>query len=289
MTTFLAFIQLKMASAYCLCVIRKLQWCKDINLYCRVVKTIFYEWAQWVSKIVSSPLENNIQPSHQPVTSIYWCRLVIWPSEFFSFLDYFMSIMSLFFKFECWVLFFQFPEMRIGFSHGSNEEHEFHLALDPLVSIETLNPPLTNQLQRSMQLFTIISNRMNTIKMDGSGIERDLSVLVSHFKDGAKTTTEIQGAHENMDFINIEQVKQALIIVKDIIQLTSSQGNAIMDYIVQQGSNVDLHVVKDNPDKPKVIIFAKKYGNSKQRRGWPLAHRNSRWHTPISPWQSSHI
>ena len=158
--------------------------------------------------------------------------------------------------------------MRIGFSHGSNEgDYEFHLAVDPLVSIEKLHASLTNQIRRSIHLFSIISNQMNTIRVEGGGIEKDLSSLVSHFKDDKdQTSVEIQGVRHNIELLNIQQVRQALLIVKDIVSLASARSAAIMDYIVQQGSNVDLHVVKDNPGSPKVIIFSKKLGNSKRRR-----------------------
>ena len=69
-----------------------------------------------------------------------------------------------------------------------------------------------------------------------------------------------------MELLNVQQVEQALLIVKDIISFTSARSHALMEYIVAQGDKVDLHVSKADPQNPKVIIFSKKLRNSKKEK-----------------------
>jgi hypothetical protein len=156
--------------------------------------------------------------------------------------------------------------MRIGFSHGSSEsEYEFHLDIDPLVSLDKLNAPLTLNLKRALHLFTVISKQMNIIQVTGSTIIKDLERLVSLFKQN-EPFVEINGVKHSVELLNSQQVEQAYLIIKDIVSLTETRSQAIMDYILQQGDKVDLQVIKDDPKNHKVIIFSKKLSNSKKRK-----------------------
>ena len=160
-----------------------------------------------------------------------------------------------------------FLDMRIGFSHGSvDSEYEFHLDVHPLVSVDTLKEPVADTLKTAIFLFSVISERMNFVKMEGASIQRDLEKLVSHFKDDKETSVSIMGVRHSVELLNVQQVEQALLIVKDIIAFTFARSDALMEYIVQQGDKVDMQVSKDDPENPKVIIFSKKLGNSKKQK-----------------------
>lgn len=158
-------------------------------------------------------------------------------------------------------------DMRIGFSHGStsDSEYEFHLDIDPLVSLEKLNASLTFNLKRALYLFTVISKQMNIIQVTGATIIKDLERLVSLFKLN-EPFVEINGVRHSVELLNSQQVEQAYLIIKDIVTLTARRSQAMMDYILEQGDKVDLQVIKDDPDNHKVIIFSKKLSNSKKRK-----------------------
>lgn len=157
--------------------------------------------------------------------------------------------------------------MRIGFSHGSVDgEYEFHLGVDPLVSVDALKEPVADVLKTAIFLFRLISDRMNFVKMEGGSIQRDLEKLTSHFKDEKETSVNIMGIRHSVELLNVQQVEQALLIVKDIVAFTLARSNALMEYIAQQGDKVDMQVSKDDPDNPKVIIFSKKLQNSKKQK-----------------------
>lgn len=157
--------------------------------------------------------------------------------------------------------------MRIGFSHGNVDgEYEFHLDIHPLVSIDTLKEPVADTLKTAIFLFRVISDRMNFVKMEGASIQRDLEKLISHFKAEKEMSVSIMGVRHSVELLNVQQVEQALLIVKDIIAFTLVRSNALMEYIAQQGDKVDMQVSKDDPDNPKVIIFSKKLGNSKMQK-----------------------
>ena len=157
--------------------------------------------------------------------------------------------------------------MRIGFSHGSVDgEYEFHLDIHPLVSVDTLNESVADTLKTAIFLFRVISERMNFVKMEGASIQGDLEKLIAHFKDDKETSVNIMGVRHSVELLNVQQVEQALLIVKDIIAFTLARSNSLMEYIVQQGDKVDLQVSKDDPENPKVIIFSKKLRNSKKQK-----------------------
>ena len=109
-------------------------------------------------------------------------------------------------------------------------------------------------------------DRMHFVKVEGALIQKDLEKLIGHFKDDKETSVNIMGVRHSVELLNVQQVEQALLIVKDIIAFTTMRINALMDYIVQQGDKVDMQVSKNDPDNPKVIIFSKKLGNSKRRK-----------------------
>ena len=158
--------------------------------------------------------------------------------------------------------------MRIGFSHGASEtDYDFHLSLDPLVSLDKLHESLNTRLRNAMQLFNTISNQLNVIKTQGGLIQKDLEKIVSCFAEDKETSFDIKGVQHHVQLLNIQQVKQALLIVKDMVTLTMDQSFGMMNYIMQQGDNVDMQVQK-NPvgsANPKVIIYHKKFGVRKQR------------------------
>lgn len=159
------------------------------------------------------------------------------------------------------------PDMRIGFSYGNVEgEYEFHLDVHPLVSVDSLKEPVADTLKTAIFLFREISDRMHFVKVEGALIQKDLEKLIAHFKDDKETSVNIMGVRHSVELLNVQQVEQALLIVKDIITFTTMRINALMDYIVQQGDKVDMQVSKNDPDNPKVIIFSKKLGNSKRRK-----------------------
>lgn len=159
------------------------------------------------------------------------------------------------------------PDMRIGFSHGTDDsEYEFHLDVHPLVSVDKLKPPVAEQLKTAMHLFSVISSTMNFVKSEGASIQRDLEKLIAKFKDEKETCVNILGVRRSVELLNVQQVEQALLIVKDIISFTSARSHALMEYIVAQGDKVDLHVSKADPQNPKVIIFSKKLRNSKKEK-----------------------
>ena len=160
-----------------------------------------------------------------------------------------------------------FLDMRIGFSYGNVEgEYEFHLDVHPLVSVDSLKEPVADTLKTAIFLFREISDRMHFVKVEGALIQKDLEKLIGHFKDDKETSVNIMGVRHSVELLNVQQVEQALLIVKDIITFTIMRINALMDYIVQQGDKVDMQVSKNDPDNPKVIIFSKKLGNSKRRK-----------------------
>lgn len=159
------------------------------------------------------------------------------------------------------------PDMRIGFSHGTDDsEYEFHLDVHPLVSVDKLKPPVAEQLKTAMHLFSVISSTMNFVKSEGASIQRDLEKLIAKFKDEKETCVNILGVRRSVELLNVQQVEQALLIVKDIISFTSARSHALMEYIVAQGDKVDLYVSKADPQNPKVIIFSKKLRNSKKEK-----------------------
>lgn len=163
--------------------------------------------------------------------------------------------------------FFMFTEMRIGFSHGSHDsEYEFYLDIDPLVSLDKLDAPLTNQLRRALDVFTIISRQMGVIQLTGTPIVKDLECLVKLFKQDEPFVT-MNGIKHSVELLNSQQVEQAYLIIKDIVSLSRARSHALMDYILQQGDQVDLQVIKDDPKNHKVIIFSKKLtGCSKKKK-----------------------
>ena len=157
--------------------------------------------------------------------------------------------------------------MRIGFSHGTGDsEYEFHLDVHPLLSVDKLKAPLADQLKTAINLFSVLSNRMNFVKTEGAAIQRVLEKLISKFKEEKETSVNIMGVRHSVELLNVQQVEQALLIVKDIITFTLVRSNSLMEYIVAQGDKVDMHVSKDDPENPKVIIFSKKLGNSKKQK-----------------------
>ncbi|XP_032237172.1 uncharacterized protein LOC5511891 isoform X1 [Nematostella vectensis] len=159
------------------------------------------------------------------------------------------------------------PEMRVGFSHGSSDsEYEFHLDIDPMVSMEKLNVPLMVRLKRSLHLFSLISSQMNTIRKLGCPIVKDLGRLAELFRNQDEPFIEIKGVRHSVDLLNRQQVEQAYLIIKDIVSLTGERSHALMDYILRQGDKVDMKVINHDPDNPKVIIFSKKLGSSKRKR-----------------------
>ncbi|KAJ7383954.1 hypothetical protein OS493_024643 [Desmophyllum pertusum] len=107
---------------------------------------------------------------------------------------------------------------------------------------------------------------MNFVKTEGAAIQRDLEKLISKFKEEKETSVNIMGVRHSVELLNVQQVEQALLIVKDIITFTLVRSNSLMEYIVAQGDKVDMHVSKDDPENPKVIIFSKKLGNSKKQK-----------------------
>lgn len=148
--------------------------------------------------------------------------------------------------------------MRIGFSHGINDsEFEFYLDIDPLVSLDKLNAPLTTQLKRALHVFTTISKQMTIIQLTGTTIVKDLQRLVNLFKQN-EPYVDINGVQHSVELLNGQQVEQAYLIIKDIVCLSQSRSHALMEYILQQGDQVDLQVLKDDPHNHKVIIFSKK-------------------------------
>lgn len=162
------------------------------------------------------------------------------------------------------------PDMRIGFSHGASEtdsDYNFHLDLDPLVSLDKLHESLNTRLRNAMQLFNTISNQLNIIKTQGVLIQKDLEKIVSCFAEDKDTSFDIKGVQHHVQLLNIQQVKQALLIVKDMVTLTTNRSFGMMNYIMQQGDNVDMQVLKTPKDStnPKVIIYHKKFGVRKQR------------------------
>lgn len=162
---------------------------------------------------------------------------------------------------------FIFPDMRIGFSHGTGDsEYEFHLDVHPLLSVDNLKAPLADQLKSAILLFSVISSRMNFVKTEGASIQKVLEKLIGKFKDEKETSVNIHGVRHSVELLNVQQVEQALLIVKDIITFTLERSNALMEYIVAQGDKVDMHVSKDDPENPKVIIFSKKLQSSKKQR-----------------------
>ncbi|XP_028513334.1 uncharacterized protein LOC110233942 isoform X2 [Exaiptasia diaphana] len=163
------------------------------------------------------------------------------------------------------------PEMRIGFSHGSHDsEYEFYLDIDPLVSLDKLNAPLTNQLRRALHVFAIISRQMGVIQFTGTPIVKDLERLVKLFKQDDEPFVTINGIRHSVELLNSQQVEQAYLIIKDIVSLSRARSHALMDYILQQGDQVDLQVIKDDPKNHKVIIFSKKLtGSSKKKKSGP--------------------
>ena len=160
-----------------------------------------------------------------------------------------------------------FPDMRIGFSHGTGDsEYEFHLDVHPLLSVDNLKAPLADQLKSAILLFSVISSRMNFVKTEGASIQKVLEKLIGKFKDEKETSVNIHGVRHSVELLNVQQVEQALLIVKDIITFTLARSNALMEYIVAQGDKVDMHVSKEDPENPKVIIFSKKLQSSKKQR-----------------------
>lgn len=159
------------------------------------------------------------------------------------------------------------PDMRIGFSHGTGDsEYEFHLDVHPILSVDNLKAPLADQLKSAILLFSVISSRMNFVKTEGASIQKVLEKLIGKFKDEKETSVNIHGVRHSVELLNVQQVEQALLIVKDIITFTLERSNALMEYIVAQGDKVDMHVSKDDPENPKVIIFSKKLQSSKKQR-----------------------
>ena len=154
-----------------------------------------------------------------------------------------------------------FLDIRIGFSHGDGEdEYEFNLEINPLVSLESLKSSVVDQLRMAIHLFELISKKMNVVKSDGGSIQADLKRLIAQFKEMKETSVNIMGVKHNVELLNVQQVEQALLIVNDIITFTTARSHALMEYIAQQGDKVDMQVIKDDPDNPKVIIFSKKLG-----------------------------
>lgn len=159
------------------------------------------------------------------------------------------------------------PDMRIGFSHGSVDgEYEFHLDIHPLVSVDNLKEPIADTLKTGIFLFRVISDRMNFVKLQGASIQRDLEKLISCFKDEKEASVNIMGMRRSVELLNVQQVEQALLIVKDISAYSAMRSDALMEYIAQQGDKVDMEVSKVDPDNPKVIIFSKKLGKLKKQK-----------------------
>jgi len=164
--------------------------------------------------------------------------------------------------------------MRVGFSHGANDsEYEFYLDIDPLVSLDKLNAPVTNQLKRALDVFTIISKQLSIIQANGTSVVKDLDRLVSIFK-GNEPNIDINGIQHSVELLNAQQVEQAYLIIKDIVSLSRARSHALMDYIMQQGDQVDLHVLKDDPQNHKVIIFSKKLSGMSLKKKKSIALTN---------------
>lgn len=161
-----------------------------------------------------------------------------------------------------------FADIRIGFSHGASEtDYHFHLDLDPLVSLDKLHESLNTRLKNAMQLFNTISDRLNVIKSQGELIQKDLEHILACFGEDKDTSVDIKGVQHNVQLLNIQQVRQALLIVKDMVALTTKRSFGMMDYIMQQGDSVDMTVLKD-ANSAKVVIYHKKFAIRKQLRSF---------------------
>lgn len=159
------------------------------------------------------------------------------------------------------------PDMRIGFCHGGIDgQYEFHLDVHPLVSVDKLKEPIADTLKTAIFLFRVISDQMNFVKMEGASIQRDLEKLTSRFKNEKETSVNIMGVRHSVELLNVQQVEQALLIVKDIIAYTVARSDALIEYIAQQGDKVDMQVSKVDPANPKVIIFSKKLDKLKKKK-----------------------
>ena len=115
-----------------------------------------------------------------------------------------------------------------------------------------------------MRLFQTISDQLNVIKSQGELIQKDLEKILTCFGEDKDTSIDIKGIQHSVQLLNIQQVRQALLIVKDIIDLMKNRSFGMMNYIMQQGDNVDMKVQK-GADSASVIIYHKKFTVKKQR------------------------
>lgn len=147
--------------------------------------------------------------------------------------------------------------MRIGLGYGcTTEEYDFYLDVDPTLQLHELCGHLSCTLQKAIELFKSLSQQMKALTEQGEKICQDLTKILEHMEDVGIHTAEISATMPHLD--NPEQLRHALLIVKDVVVTLKSYGTIITNYIMQQGHNVDIVVSNKKSSNPKLVIFPKR-------------------------------
>jgi hypothetical protein len=86
----------------------------------------------------------------------------------------------------------------------------------------------------------------------GEVICQDLSKILEYIESHG-VACKLPAGMQQLD--NPEQLKEALMLVKNAIVMLESYGSTITDYIMQQGHNVDIVVSNKESANPTLVIF----------------------------------
>ena len=165
------------------------------------------------------------------------------------------------------IFIYYISDMRIGVEYGSKDEdlYDFHLEVDPMISMSRLSIPLKLHLRSSIEVFKTASNLVKSITTQGTVIHKDLIHLLDQLKSGQHPVVIIAGVKKHVNLHNIQQVEQAALVVFDVVSYAKERSLSMMNYIMHKGDNVDMQVQNSDLNNPKVIVFSKKYSKSKSR------------------------
>ena len=143
--------------------------------------------------------------------------------------------------------------MRLGLGCGSTtEDYDFYLDVDPIIQPNEISRYLSSIFQKVIEIFKSLTKQMKILIEQGEVICQDLSKILEYLRSRG-ASCKLPAGMQQLD--NPEQLKGALMLVKNAVVMLKSHGSIITDYILQQGHNVDIVISNRQTANPTLVIF----------------------------------